>query len=1296
MAERITMAEGRSPEVSTDIVNRSALEPNVVISPESRARQSILDRLLRRRPQALELVSPGQNGPEDIAAFEARINEQAKIAKEKGLPLPIGGGADLPQIYIADAHGRVTGAVNVRRETQRPARPLGEGAPPPPPEQPPTALTPEEGPPPLDGDSLELEASPERGKEIVEKIIKMEARRAAGDYEKVDWVELDKAYRELRIHIAAKRKMSLRVDISESESDKTEQPKEPKFVSEEALKDTTKTIQEWLKEYRDDPGLVRDSQFIREITAYFAEAKRIGLLDDLDDDLSSIYEKDVVSGIKRKLKLRQIMLGDRRDGIEGVDEKIRLAIEAVKDVYTEKQWEDENIELLNGVWELYAEFARQRFITAINSKNPDGVNSRPYISTTDSEGKAVIHEFNPGNSEVEGGQENFWRTTQSGYYIEIYARTSEEFAIAAESYISMLKSITADPQQTFEQSSQFLLQMNRTGHERGISASLLKELTDQVYARVGSYGADHANELYHGGAYKQYLDFINKDGGGPDRYLELLKLLDGEAAAALFLLDKDPRWEVLFALYGSRGQLAMASEVQKGRGVGLFEQVKEALVEELMGIRIRNKNNVANNLAKFMSDREFASMFDGLYVYDRDQHDRYYFDHHHPKASHYGDANIKVYYEYEGKELKDVPESKRRAFRLGRIQLELHEIEQRLKNGERPIVEEKDGKDTKRVPYDRSRHKPYQLLPREADRKLYKESYDRAEKAFEVAFELYGILGEKSKRGGGVFKVNKTGADREEYQDFVPIHYAEKFVQFVETMTKIRHADLSAKDRTAKVALARKNAIKEFKTKGFQAKPVYEDGTPIKLKRPEKDPEGNVVKDADGNVVVEEVDVDFYTATHHFYSNWTSHTYWSYQEEDRHMLLDPATFITARKIRAGEIDIEDVKDPWALQLLILDPTLKRVRRFTKNFEDRERKLTMAAVEDSYQSHWRITRELHKDFFPSSGTPAEIGIYYGLQDFGGYRKMIENMRAQIAEDPERFARRGRNLLPNLHNPAAALSEIWGQGNQGVLGVMRMFGAPIYRQAGAMALDKFAAQSEIAGKIYDALMGSRDREGNYEEGLLLKPTNNSDKLSALYGKLPEPGKWKDPKEQNAFCYGIIESLGRLKRYEALLTVMETAIRNASGAQWLENVEILTQKGQLLPQIERQFASLPDINQEGLKRSDLERIILRAEELEKAGEGEFNKLFNSGDEQIDGIDVGSISANTGTGRHSAKAFHDVFKEYLLDEGSRGGADLYPDARMFYRYINDKIIIYDPKGNVVNGEGTIWSFVFSKFVPT
>ncbi len=1218
-----------------------------------------------------------------------------------------------------------------------------------------------EGEPP-DRNSLEFDASPERGREIVLKIKKWEGLLYAGRFAEVDWKDFDQAYKDERTHIEAYRIISRDLQIDEGEDESKPEIKPILKVEVNNLKNPDGTdflppgqlVEAYKKKEID-----KDT-YIRQANGYFKEARRIGLLDTLTDVLSSIYVEQVMLGIGRKTPSARMMYGIQSEITEALD----LLNETIKD----QSFVDSEIGGLIGVAELYSVFAKGRFSSAIITHDADGVTQRPYEITEE------FHLEEPEDSP----KQRFWHIDH--VYPIIEAQTPEEYEIAADTYIGSLETTTTSPQKIIERIEYFIQAIATSASFETIKKNhplFLIRLVSQIEGRLGFFGGDHADELYHGDDYDAYLKFLNKDGGGPERWLGTAQLREGKVAAALWIMDNDPEMQVLFSQYGSRGHLSEYSYAQKGRKdhLGLYNEIHDLMVERMMGIKLRNKKNMSK-VTSFMSDKEFTGMFEGLFRYDMV-----------PQGREHGDVNIKAYNEAiaalpaDGK-LTDA-QLKDKKIRLGKIQSELQEIRSKITNGGLEL----------------ERGQMAWALLDEKDTKYYKDAWEDASKEVEIALEMYGVMGEKSKRAGDVLIIDKVDVDGKAFQELMPVNYAQNVVQFAETWTKIKYADdaelwkkpdfaiqmhpkldgkpnpkyirnFRAKYRAAMVEIASTRAISGIKTKGFEVMledadydPYYltkaigvdgkhlrsqddkktrnrlnRDGNfsridglregeprPMILKRPTeyvypRDAEGKIitagapkdelVRDADGKVIVESVPVGFYIATHHSYGDWTGHTYWSYQEEDRHLLLAPATYVQAKEIRDGKLRPEASKtvDSIAIQRLILDPSLKRVRRFIgEHSEERERKLTMAAVEDSYQGHFRIARELYRAFLPKYGTPtSDIKVYYALQDVGGWRKILQSTRGQVAEDPERFARRGRRLEADLHNPVTALSDYLGQGTRGALGPLRMMEYPVYRSFGSMALDKFEANAKYGGKVRGALIEDTDQEGNYIEALLLKLTNESDELQELREKFIVGTDWRNADTQHTFANAIRKSFGRLEKYLKILVVMESKTRNASGAADLEEVDILKDGENLDPEFERRLDALPDIK-EDVSRDELAAFLDEFEAIEKMSEKEFNEKFNTGTDEpgmevIPGIDEGDISANTGSGRHSARIFFDTFIDLMIDMEKRGGGRSYKNEQHIYSHIDDRIIYYDPTQQKVDPKGirvteeTIRDWLFGKLVPT
>ncbi len=1263
------------------------------------------------------------------------------------------------------SQGDVVGNEPVPPESALPPAALPDQLPPtpPPPSVPRTPEVPPEQPP---YDSIEFDASPERGSQIAAKIMYWEAIRMTGKdshgvEKSMNWDALNEAYADEVVHIEALRMHSNKAKLEDPVDEEPEEVLDPiLLVNLDNLRhaDGTpfKPAEEWFRRYQDKHNLIPADnmpQFIAEANAYIEEAKRIGLFRELDDVLTTVYNGQVMSAIKGGKTVK--------DAMPAIDNTINLSLASLSTIMLDRGWADLGMQNLIGVAEIYASLAKERFASAIMNHDTEGVNQRPY--------DVITNEFHLVNTGEESVEEKFWHIDYQ--YPKVDAKTDTEFQIAAETYISRLEEMKSySPQEMIQETQAFVRAIRNSDGYSAVNRKhpgLIDSIIFQMEGRLGFHGAEHTNNLYHGDQYKDYLNWLNKEGEGPARWLAGVKMLDGKVLATLWELDNDPTWEAMFALYGSRGQLAAHSETQRTRkdNIGLYAEIKEHLVDRMLGVTIKNKRNV-DKLTQFKPGREFAGAFHGLYVYGEV-----------PEGREAGDGNIQAYKKY----LAENPNRERRltkSQRLGKIQLELEEIRERI--GEKKVILKDNGE-----PYDLMNDKPYELLENKSDRRFYQDALADAKKAVDVALQIYTTTGELAKRAGDVFIVDKPGG----YQEFVPRHYAEKVVQFAETWTKIKYADdaliwkteefqakikgskdnkgkvvqekildFRAKYRTAMVEIARTRAIRGIKTNGFDVKlfdadysadyleraapyldklnkdnnlalmdaldlQIPNSNKSMMLKRPKEDPSqaDGLARDPDGNVIAEDdVPVNFYLATHHVYGRWTGHTYWSYQEEHRHLLLSPKTEADARAVRDGTLRPEDADDI-AIQRLLIDPTLLRTRRFlVEHMEERERKLIMMGVEDSYQGHFRIGRELYRVFWPKLGTPStDMKVYYNLQDVNGYTKILDSMRGQIAEDSARFSRRGPRLLPDLHNPVVALSEYLGQGTSGALGIFNMMSSPVYREFGTMALDKFSAMMDFGGKVKGALIENADNDGNYIEGLLLKLLNESDELQGFdKNKLPREDShiWADEAHQQEFCSLLRKTFGRLERYLKILVIMESKTRNASGALWAENMDVLDDTYELSRELQNRMEALPKLlgvtgDQKDMTRDDLAQFIKEAEAIDRATEASFNKHYRSGTDEpdqpkVDGLDEGKPSGYTGTGRHSARIFFDTFIDLLIDNEKRGGQVAYGNEKSHYSHIDDKLIFRDPTQRkdddkeftmgVSTSSDRIRDWLFNKLVPT
>lgn len=544
--------------------------------------------------------------------------------------------------------------------------------------------------------------------------------------------------------------------------------------------------------------------------------------------------------------------------------------------------------------------------------------------------------------------------------------------------------------------------------------------------------------------------------------------------------------------------------------------------------------------------------------------------------------------------------------------------------------------------------------------------------------------------------------EKTDYVDHMPVYMAEKFVQFAENWTKMKYGDdcpiwdqpgfkervrdipnFRAKYRAAMMYEARTRAQEQIKRNGFQAmlqdadydftfidkkllKDIKEEkilnpktGKPIRLpvyinaKKVDdkarnframtiKTPKGEIDPQT-GKMRVTKMDedpADFQTTQEHWLSRWTSHTYWFYQQENRHMILASHVFEDAEKIKKGELREKDA-NPLAVFLLILDPSLKRVRKVPDN-QEQEIEMMGAAVEESYQSHWRINRNLHRLFLPVDGNPHRMRMGYNREDYGGASRFSVRCRDLMASQPRRFARRMAALIADMPMEITSMPDIWGA--DGIMGAVNMMADKIndiadQRIASQFALTKFNDQMGYGWSLFEALVGKvNGREVVDEEGLNEKPTNNSDKLQAWRQKGFDVTAF--PERENELLYAFKDSFGRLERVLKIMRVMMSSVRNAQGILWLEEKDIY----------------LPDGDTYNPEHAD--------------------------------------DKNNGTSRHSEGIFYKTYIKWLMSKGPGGGVQAYPDDAPIYTWLYNILLTdkYDNEKKRKNARRTLADWLFEK----
>ena len=596
----------------------------------------------------------------------------------------------------------------------------------------------------------------------------------------------------------------------------------PKFS--EFIKNTPLTTAKEIKAARD------------QLSRYFNEAKRMGgLLTGVDESLKDLYVK-VMYGMEsvdengeRRRRSTQAEIMEKiitsRTAMTQLGER---AMKQVKksDLSAEQL---EKFEKLEGVWDTYADMAIDRFALLLNG---GGIIKAVQVP---GEFEFNIEDVGPKSAAeyrrmAEEG-EIYWRPTWANYY-EVTARTEKQFRRAVETFIRWMRTgLGKSPDELVQKINGFKEALTAAGSRTGME-EVTVDLRLELEALMGVIGASHSNEQYNANYFQQFWSFIAKD-QGPDRMLHLIRTARGVLAALLWKFDKDPRFELLFSPHGARGEL-MGWEENASEMLILQRQILDVLIAETMGIsmktyhpddpkKIKSDKMYQRNLkeiTKFKSDDYFKNMyegFDGLgdqkalreQLEQNPEIQRYkqvsefgrWVDEQYKKGlrPNLNDVDAKIYNDWKNRELfKQIEEMERNiqfgrwveaktadndppdltpdeqtvyeAYKAGEFTLpvSLAELEawERLEQADRIQQHLKAGKD-----------------PDELDAKD-KIMYEEAKNVVTLAYELYGAMGEKAERGGGVFMIDRMDANGEAFQDFMPVFWAQRLVHFADNWTK--------------------------------------------------------------------------------------------------------------------------------------------------------------------------------------------------------------------------------------------------------------------------------------------------------------------------------------------------------------------------------------------------------------------------------------------------------------------------------------------------------------------------------
>lgn len=1103
----------------------------------------------------------------------------------------------------------------------------------------------------------EWETSPERGREIVKEIIRLETTLSYAEryrlkvtdsllnneyltthsaYTERNGIYLDQLYEDLKDYTRGLRKVRNNRDewnpltayrrirdaiarIAGGETTETGQQirtGQQRDRGERPAVLPTESLNSLFDKYKDDTN----AEVVEEdMATLFQEARALGLLDRADAIFTQTY--------------RQIILGDippeqaHRSVEEILERNTEYAKKAIEAVFRANRT-NPAVAALRGIAEAYTTRTADTFQLRLigETYNP------------------IEGEFAFSEQAEDEDRETYW---QPGHYPKMYiilARTGGQFRKAADSFLRMVTrgSVGRSPDDLYQHFENFKDALGQVGSQQEqagvVESEDMENLRQELEGHGFVFGGDYSFETYNPKSANQFLTAMALH-EGPQRWVRLARAGNGGVGANLWKFDYDPRITLMHNPGGSRGQLLSDTVTQHY----LHQEIKNILVEEGMGVVLKdydprdaesvayspNSFRVLNNpIAEQGREQYLKNNLERIGIHQREEEFKGMYegfdggDAHLNNYRFYMENQVRVPEQLRLPELSKLPASFRRSVIVGKVQT---------------ILQGDGGKNRSQLIREIDNLIAEGQLT-ERDKRYWTEAYDQSKSNFDTAFQMVGATGEKARRGGGVFFIDRKDEHGRKFVDNMPVYLAEKWVQYVVTRTKIQHANSSAIDRTAAVDRARVLAIQQLTEKGFEVALTFPK---LRFNTDPNSPNFGDVRGTDGTETI-----NFDTAVKSLHSRWTNHTYWSYQPENRHMLTDPDVFAAAKRIRAG-ISRPEEEDNLASFLLLVDPTLKRVARLEdtqvrdgESAQQQEIMLFDAAVEASNQGHWAIVRELNGAFMPEDGNPFKMRTGYNMEDYSGIARFIIRMRQFVASNPKRFARRYAAEIANLPLNVSSMPDQLG--NEGVLGAIEMMADPIgnmaeQRQASQFAITKWVEQMRIGNMLFEALVGKVDSERGFSiEGLLEKPTNNSDKLAQVWDKLKTYGTKQDETE-NEFFYAVMESFDRLWIVLKLVRTMESDTRNAQGVLDLEKTDIFLADGKVNPAI-------------------------------------------------------AVDRNTGSSRHTERVFFDKYIAWLLSNKEGGGMKTYPSEVKIYNFLREKYFFYDAAGQREE-DGRTWAdWLFDK----
>lgn len=319
----------------------------------------------------------------------------------------------------------------------------------------------------------------------------------------------------------------------------------------------------------------------------------------------------------------------------------------------------------------------------------------------------------------------------------------------------------------------------------------------------------------------------------------------------------------------------------------------------------------------------------------------------------------------------------------------------------------------------------------------------------------------------------------------------------------------------------------------------------------------------ESGVFVEEVEATFEFAvlSDDFRNRYTAHTYWYYQGNNRHPLLDEDVRQAAERIRQGVSRPED-EDILAIALIVVDPTGCRIRKFPDRQQQREITLVASAVLESYQDKQRIKHALHRAFLPSDGFEERMQAGYRNEDWAGMDRFTMGFEEFAAQQPLRLMRRGAAWIADVPFEVDAAPRRWGA--HGVGGAVKLLADEVKNIAHQGVVGQFGLTKAFnvlykAVDMWNAIVGYTDPQtGLHVFGLGEKPTDNNEKLHENFTEAISGDLLNNPSKAIPFLYKFIQAFERLQKVVKIVRVVDSDNDNSAGAVNLEEVDVFLEDG------------------------------------------------------------------------------------------------------------------------------------------